>query len=190
MKNMAVEMNSLDISVERYLSGEMPEAEHAAFREQLANNPEAAALIGADRLISKVAGTAAFVELPSIVPSDTLVRYLANTRPHRTWAAYIAAGSFIILLGMILFMQGSYSEPNSVPHQAIVQPLTAAPVDSMTQAVPLPSAAMKDMPHAVASSQHGSAVAGTRPAYHDLDEHLGKPRIYAKDTVSFKVKTK
>ncbi len=187
-----MDKQTLDNAIDRYLTGMMPEAERSAFRTLLEQDPEAAALVDADRLISKIAGTKLSMETPGIVPSAALLRSLSETRPRRRWEVPFAVGSFTLLLGMLLYWQSSFHGLGTIPHPKSTQSPVTAPQNSAMHTIPSSSAApiTKTIPSAATQRPTMAAPMQKSGTYHDLDEQLGKPRIFSNDSVSMKIHTK
>ncbi len=205
--------NSVDTLIDRYRVGEMTSEERTAFRELVAQHPEQAKLLAADRLIQNVAGVerARAEVLPVDPPSAPILSLLKRTNPARRVRMYglVAGGSFAALLCTLLISTSQRATHAPSPtHQTlqIIADTTSAPGtpvqwDASARETPAhlggqASAASSLAGHSKSNSLAvPSAVADGHPPAptandRDLDEGLGKPRVFSNDSIPVLIHTK
>jgi hypothetical protein len=192
--SMALDRNTLDATIDRYLAGEMTEAERSAFQKMLSQNPEATELLAADSLITNVSAAASAANTGNILPSTNLLQYLSQTRPRRQWTAYFVSAGFAIFLAGILYLQGSNMEVNTVLTRQTTQTQVATPQhnDGQTVTPILVAPAAKNIQSASPASHPltTASTAQTKKVHHALDEPLSKPKIFTNDSLPIKFHTK
>jgi anti-sigma factor RsiW len=190
-----MENNSIDSSIDRYSDGEMTPEEIRAFNKQLASDPESAKLFAAEQLIQRGALTERLAAdaAPISSPSRSLITYLQSATRARRLYYGLAAGSFAVLLGFLIFSTSEQHAPNVAPmpsHQSLR--LTDAPKVRAVASEAVPSATpiskpKQIIPQQLAKRPHSISVPWKD---RDFDEPKGKPRVFAPDSVPFRLRTR
>ena len=203
--------NSIDTSIDRFLSGEMPPEEMTAFRSQLASNPEYSNLLAADRLVLSNAARERTISEASIAaqPNAAIMSYLKRVNPAKRFLTYgyIGAGCFTVLLSTLLYFttQSATHAPSPTPHPATtVVGTTPARTDTTQEVLPATETPRAENVAPVSpqtTPRHVGAAAQPAPPTvrvqakkaevpRDFDEGLGKPRIYKNDSLAIPLHTK
>ncbi|GEM_PF-5670861 len=182
-------LSSVDRSIDRFISGEMLEDERAAFEARLVNDPEAAELLEAERLIqahqyNAVRSAGAGVALPNVL----LLQHLLKTRPQKRWPLYLLAGLFALMLVGVLYLTATYSKrAYQLPKATVVADSSKpTPVQRPTLMQTPAEPTVRSTQTAAAKSTANDSI-HPKPSPAEIEEPHGPMKVFTNDKVPMKI---
>jgi hypothetical protein len=176
-------VEAIDNAIERYLNGEMSERERAEFQQQVANDPESARLLEAERLVRFAAERESerTATLVASGPDRSLLTALERTAVvgatlarRRLWGLYISLGG-AALISTVLFFALHGSSSTSSEKQS-VQTAPSVPTENRVAAPRTPSTTT---PPATKRTPAPGADAPASAAKSATSKNIAKPAAHA-----------